>query len=101
MAGGGAAAGAAAVVVLVPVLAVGGVFRGINNSKVNSQIEIRQTELPIELNEQEEKDLVLFYPLAPSPRQIELTYADSRGEHKLIVDTQTPLEGLHLVRSPE
>ena len=101
MAGGGAAAGAAAVVVLVPVLAVGGVFRGINNSKVNNQIEIRQTELPIELNEEEEKNLVLFFPLVPSPRQIELTYVDLRGEYKLIVDTQTSLEGLHLVRSPE
>jgi hypothetical protein len=90
------------------VLAVGGVFRGINNSKVNNQIEIRQTELPIELNEQEEKNLVLFFPLVPSPRQIELTYADSRGEYKLVggeyklvVDTQSSLEGLHLVQSPE
>jgi hypothetical protein len=83
------------------VLAVGGVFRGINNSKVNNQIEIRQTELPIELNEEEEKNLVLFFPLVPSPRQIELTYVDLRGEYKLIVDTQTSLEGLHLVRSPE
>ena len=101
MAGGGAAAGAAAVVVLVPVLAVGGVFRGINNSKVNNQIEIRQTKLPIELNEQEEKNLVLFFPLAPSPLQIELTYVDSLGEHKLIVDTQSSLKGLHLVQSPE
>ena len=99
MAGGGAAAGAAAVVVLVPVLAVGGVFRGINNSKVNDQIESRQTLLPIVLEEKEEKNLILFFPLAPSPRQIELTFVDSRGEHKLIIDTGTSLEGLHLVQS--
>ena len=101
MAGGGAAAGAAAVVVLVPVLAVGGVFRGINNSKVSDQIEIRQTLLPIVLEEQQEKNLVLFFPLVPSPRQIELTYADSRGEHKLIIDTHEPLDGLHLVQNSE
>ena len=99
MAGGGAAAGAAAVVVLVPVLAVGGVFRGINNSKVNDQIESRQTLLPIVLEEKEEENLVLFFPLAPSPRQIELTFVDSRGEHKLIIDTRTSLDGLHLVQS--
>ena len=101
MAGGGAAAGAAAVGVLLPVLAVGGVFRGINNSKVNNQIEIRQTQLPIQLNEEEAKNLVLFYPLVPSPQQIQLTYTDSWGEHKLVVDTQNSLEGLHLAESPE
>ena len=83
----------------MPVLAVGGVFRGINNSKVNDQIESRQTLLPIVLEEKEEKNLVLFFPLAPSPRQIELTFVDSRGEHKLIIDTRTSLEGLHLVQS--
>ena len=101
MAGGGAAAGAAAAVVLVPALAVGGVVRGINNSKVNNQIEIRQTKLPIDLSEQEQENLVLFFPLVPSPRQIELTYVDTRGEHKLIVDTQSSLEGLHSVQSPK
>ncbi len=55
MAGGGAAAGAAAVVVLVPVLAVGGIVRGVNNSKVNNQIESRQTILPVVLQEEDEK----------------------------------------------
>jgi len=55
VAGGGAAAGAAAVVVLVPVLAVGGIVRGVNNRKVNNQIESRQTLLPVSLQEEEEK----------------------------------------------
>ena len=93
------AAGAAAVVVLVPVLAVGGIVRGVNNSKVNNQIESRQTLLPIALQEEEEKNLVIFYPLAPSPGQLELTYVNSRGEHTLIVDTQSVLDGLHLVQA--
>ena len=99
MAGGAAAAGAATVVVLVPVLAVGGVFRGINNSKVNNQIESRQTLLPIVLEEEEKKNLVLFFPLSPSPRRIEISYVDRRGDHTLIVDTQAALEGLHLVQA--
>jgi hypothetical protein len=97
MAGGGAAAGAAAVVVLVPVLAVGGIIRGVNNSKVNSQIESRQTLLPIELQQEEEKVLHIFFPLSPSPQQIELTYLDSGGEQSLIIDTRAALQGLHLV----
>ncbi len=99
LAGASAAGGAAAVVLLVPVLAVGGIVRGVNNSKVNNQIESRQTILPVVLQEEEEKKLVIFYPLAPSPGQLELTYVDSRGEHTLIVDTQAALEGLHLVQA--
>jgi hypothetical protein len=39
--------------------------------------------------------------LTPSPRQIELTYVDSQGEHTLIVDTHSSLEGLHLAQDPE
>jgi hypothetical protein len=97
--GGALAAGVGTGLLLVPVLAVGGVFRGVNNSKVNNQIESRQTLLPVELQDEVENSLHLFFPLAPSPRQLELTYVDSRGEHTLIVDTQTALEGLHLVHA--
>jgi hypothetical protein len=99
--GSALAAGAATGVLLVPVLAVGGVFRGVNNSKVNTQIESRQTLLPFELQDEVENSLHVFFPLAPSPRQLELTYVDSRGEHTLIVDTQAALEGLHLVHAEE
>ncbi len=102
-AGGGAAAGAtvAAVGLLVPVLAVGGIVRAVNNSKVNNQIESRQTLLPVVLQEEEEKNLDIFFPLAPSPRQIEITYASSQGDHTLIIDTRTALDGLHLVQAEE
>ena len=93
------AAGVATGLILVPVLAVGGMVRGVNNSKVNSQIESRQTLLPVVLQEDEEKYLDIFFPLSPSPLQIKITYADSRGDHALIVDTQAALEGLHVVRA--
>ena len=99
LAGASAAGGAAAVVLLVPVLAVGGFVRVINNSKVNNQIESRQTLLPIVLEKEEKKNLVLFFPLSPSPRRIEISYVDRRGDHTLIVDTQAALEGLHLVQA--
>jgi hypothetical protein len=90
------AAGAATGVLLVPAFAVGGIVRGVNNSKVSNQIEIRQTHLPTDVLVGEEKSLHIFYPLAPSPKQIELTYVDSNGEHKLIIDTMKSLDGLHL-----
>ena len=100
MAGGSAtAAGAAAVVVLIPVLAVGGIARGMNNRKVNGQIEARQTLLPVVLQEEEEKVLHIFFPLSPSPQQLELTYLDSGGDRTLVVDTRSALEGLHLVQA--
>jgi hypothetical protein len=100
MAGGGAAAGAAAVVVLIPVLAVGGLVRGVNNSRVDSEIQSRQMLLPVDLQEGQESSFHIFFPLAPSPQQIEITYVDSRGDHKILIDTQVALDGLHLA-SPE
>ena len=66
-------------------------------SSVYCQIESRQT-LPW-LQEDEEKYLDIFFPLSPSPLQFEITYADSRGDHALISDTQAALEGLHVVRA--
>jgi hypothetical protein len=82
--------------VLAPVLAVGGVFRGVNNSKVGNQIEARQAPFPVTLQKGEEKRLNVFFPLTPSPRQLELTYVDSLGEHVIVIDTHASLEGLHL-----
>lgn len=98
MAGGGAAAGAAVIVVAVPVVVVAGLIRGANNSKVNNEIKSRQTLLPVVLPEKEKQRVNLFFPLAPSPRQIEITYIDSAGDHKLFIDTQAVLEGLHILK---
>lgn len=98
--GSSALAGAAVGgLVLAPVLAVGGVMRGVNNGRVNNQIELRQTLLPIALQEKEAKTLDVFFPLTPSPQQIELTYVDSEGDHVLIVDTRAALDGLHLLKT--
>lgn len=68
-------------------------------SGVYCQIKSRQTPLPVVPQEDEEKYLDIFFPLSPSPLQIKITYADSRGDHALIVDTQAVLEGLHVVRA--
>lgn len=95
----GTAAAATGGVLLVPVFAVGGIMRGVNNSRVNEEIESRQALLSIELREGEEKHLDVFFPLTPSPRKIEFTYFDSREEKTLLIDTSTVLKGLHLLET--
>lgn len=91
---GGAALGAA--VVLAPVLVVGGIVRGVNNSAVNNRIEERQTILPFEVPAGDESMLDVFFPLAPSPGSVELTYADAAGAHVIVIDTHAALDGLHI-----
>lgn len=104
--GGAATAGSAGAAVgglllLGPALAVGGIVRGVNNSKVNNQIELRQTKLPLEIPAGGELGLNVFFPLAPSPKIVELIYVDATGEHGLVIDTSTALDGLHVEASSE
>ena len=97
----GAAGGAAVMgaVVLAPVLAVGSVVRGVNHSAVNTQIEQRQTLLPLDVPAGDEQMLDVFFPLAPSPRTVELAYSDATGEHVIVIDTSAALNGLHIESS--
>jgi hypothetical protein len=106
MLGGAATAGSAGAAVgglllLGPALAVGGIVRGVNNSKVNNQIERRQTKLPLEIPAGEELGLNVFFPITPSPKVVDLIYIDATGEHSLVIDTSTALDGLHIEASPE
>ena len=97
----GAAGGAAVIgaVVLAPVLAVGSIVRGVNQSAVNKQIEQRQTLLSLDVPAGEELMLDVFFPLAPSPGTVELAYSDVTGEHIIVIDTSAALDGLHLESS--
>lgn len=105
MAGGTSAgtAGAAAggLLLLGPVVAVGGIMRGLNNSAVNKQIQQRQTAFPLDISTGEEAALDIFFPLVPSPQTVELSYTDTTGEHTLVIETGTALSGLHLVERDE
>lgn len=92
----GAATAAGGLLLLGPALAVGGVVRGVNNSKVNNQIELRQTVLPLEIPPSSELGLDVFFPLAPSPKTVELVYTDATGEHSLVIDSSAALDGLHI-----
>ena len=99
--GAGVGAAAGAVLVLAPVLAVGGVVRGVNQSKVNEEIQLRQTAIPFYLSAYEEQTLDVFFPIAPSPIKVELTYTDTSGEHHLAIDTRSALDGLHIETAVE
>jgi hypothetical protein len=103
---GSTTAGSAGVVVgglmlLGPALAVGGIVRGVNNGAVNTRIEERQTLLPLEVSTSEEMPLNVFFPLAPSPGAVELSYTDATGEHSLVIDTSAALDGLHIATPKE
>jgi hypothetical protein len=98
---GSAGAAAGGLLLLGPAIAIGGVVRGVNNSKVNKRIEERQTVLPLEVPANVEQDLDVFFPLAPSPKLVELVYSDATGEHILLIDTNAALEGLHIEQPTE
>jgi len=93
-AGGGAVIGGG--LVLLPALAIGGIVRGVNNSAVSTQIEQRQTILPLDVPAGDELLLDVFFPLAPSPGTVELVYSDITGEHVIVIDTSAALNGLHI-----
>lgn len=95
-AGVGAAGVAVGAVVIAPVLIVGGMIQSQNKIQVAREMIDRHTALPADLSPGELQSLTIFFPLAPSPRQIEFAYVDSGGAHKIIVDTRKILQGLHI-----
>ena len=100
--GSGAAVGATAgALVLAPVLVVGGVVKGVNNSKVNGEIERRQTSLPLQIDPGAAQSFDIFFPIAPSPLELRIDYTDASGERTIVVDTRDALDGLHLAQEQD
>ena len=99
MAYGGGSAVAAGVIgglLLGPVLVVGGMIKSANQREVAQEIHRRHTALPVEIPVAGSRPLDLFFPLAPSPRRIELRYMHDDGEGVLSIDVSAALAGLHL-----
>jgi len=93
---------ASGLIVLGPALAVGGIMRAANNSAVHTEMEKRQTILPLDVPAGQELSLDVFFPLAPSPVMIELVYADDAGRrHTVTIDTRAVLDGLHFDENVE
>ncbi len=93
--------GTAVAVVTISASAINALIRSSNNSKVAKEILARQTRQPIVLSSGSQDKLDLFFPLAPSPQLIKITY--TRGsEHKMLsLDTSELLTGLHVVHKDE
>lgn len=98
--GAAATAGAVAVgaIVAAPVLVVGGIIRGANNSKVAAEIEGRHTVLPLTMAADGETALDIFFPISPSPKAIGIQYSQSGAMRVLTIDTAETLNGLHLLK---
>lgn len=99
-AGAGAVGGAALAIPLVAavggaIYAGRGIARMVNNSKVNDEIQRRQSVLPVTLARNADTRLDLFYPLTPLPSRIEIAYTDATGEQRLAIDTRASLGALH------
>lgn len=85
-----------AAVIAAPVFLVGSVVKGANNSKVNKEIIRRRTETPFELEAGNAESLNLFFPIAPSPRSVQIVY-EANGETRVVeIVTTDALQGLHL-----
>jgi hypothetical protein len=94
----GAAAGAAVGgLVVAPVLMTAGVVVAAQEYQVQREIDRRNTVLPLTLAAGQDLPATLFFPVAPSPQRVEITYTDPAGEHVLAIDTTDALVGLHLV----
>ncbi len=84
-----------------PALITTGVVRSVNNAKVDEQIEIRHTPLPLHIDPEEQASLKLFFPIVPSPRYLLLSYSNGTSEYRLAVDTSSKLEGLHVTSTED
>lgn len=93
VAAGGAALGVATgAVIAAPILVVGGLVRANNHRKVNDEIVRRQTSFPITVAPGEERTVSVFFPLTPSPKQVDIEL----GTDMVTIDTTGILTGLHL-----
>lgn len=93
---GGAATAISALLIAGPAFAVVGIVRAVHNSQVNGEIVRRQTALPVSIAANNAQSIDIFFPLAPSPGRVEISYVDAQGQHHLDLDTREALAGLHL-----
>ncbi len=101
-AGAGALGGivaASTIALITPLFIAGGIVRGVNHHQVTKEIRQIATAFPISVDAIESKEAHLFYPFAPSPNHIEITYSDNQGSHKLNIDTKQALTGLHMAKA--
>lgn len=99
--GGAAVVGTAATVgvgaiLAGPVIAVNGLVKASRHKTVSKEIQRRRTELSIDLEPGEAQMLTIFFPLAPSPQALTVTYKLNGETLHHSVDTSSALYGIHL-----
>lgn len=82
-----------------PVLAVSGLVRSYNNQLVDFAIGERAGHFPLDLNGTVPLTADLFFPLAPAPQQLAISYQLDGVEHELVLDTSKQFASLHLPSS--
>lgn len=82
------------------VFAGAGVVRLVNNAQVNSEIERRQTTLPVAVPRGAGTSVDLFFPLTPLSGRTQVVYTNRHGEHRLDIDTRQALMDLVLEMNP-
>lgn len=99
-AGSGAAAAASGLILAGPAMVTMAIVRGVRKGAVTKRIKELSSVFPIAVEAGQTQALDVFFPLAPSPRRIEIHYTDANGTHVLSTDTSTALDGLHLEGQP-
>ena len=74
-------------------------MKSINQHRVDERISQLHAALPFSLGPDETRGVNFFFPLAPSPRKLEVIYlvTGEDSERTLEVDISFALEGLHLI----
>ena len=95
----GAAARAAVVgaVLVAPVLMTAGIVVGVEEIRAQNEIKRRSTVFPATVAADQEPPLDVFFPIAPAPQRLDVTYDNASGEHVLVIDTKAALAGLPLL----
>jgi hypothetical protein len=89
-------AGLGLMVIAAPVLIVRGAAENREEDLVAREIVTRATPLPTLIGSGLQKRVTVFFPIAPSPRRIEVSYADSHGDQTFTLEAPALLNGLHI-----
>ena len=80
----------------VPALATAGIYRSHVNKKIDEEISKRASTFPVKVPAGQNYSLDLFFPVAPSPKSVEIIYSYRGNQYSLAIDTTESLKDLHL-----
>ena len=84
------------ILVVAPVLIAAGAVNSSNEATIAREIIDRQAELPHRLKSSQTETLHFFFPITPSPTQLEVVYRTGIDEFSLFLITSYVLKDLHV-----